>query len=81
MIGKLSASVMRIDGGFEDWKDVKVCACDPRGDAKRAELNVQNIIGVTPLQLVAALGHRDLTELLITHGAEVTCRKPFRKRR
>ena len=36
MIGKLSASVMRIDGGFEDWKDVKVCAYDPKGDAKGA---------------------------------------------
>ena len=24
---------MRIDGGFEDWKDVTVCASDPRGDA------------------------------------------------
>jgi len=36
LTGKLSASVIRIDGGFEDWKDVKVCACDPRGDAKGA---------------------------------------------
>jgi len=36
VIGKLSASVIRIDGGFEDWKDVKVCAYDPRGDAKGA---------------------------------------------
>lgn len=36
LIGKLSASVMRIDGGFEDWKDVKVCAYDPKGDAKGA---------------------------------------------
>jgi len=36
MIGKLSASVMRIDGGFEDWKDVKVCAYDPKGDAEGA---------------------------------------------
>ena len=27
---------MRIDGGFEDWKDVKVCAYDPKGDAKGA---------------------------------------------
>jgi len=36
MICKLSASVMRIDGGFEDWKDVKVCAYDPKGDAKGA---------------------------------------------
>jgi len=36
IIGKLSASVMRIDGGFEDWKDVKVCAYDPKGDAKGA---------------------------------------------
>ena len=36
LTGKLSASVIRIDGRFEDWKDVKVCACDPRGDAKGA---------------------------------------------
>jgi hypothetical protein len=36
LIGKLSASVMRIDGGFKDWKDVKVCAFDPKGDAKSA---------------------------------------------
>lgn len=36
VIGKLSASVVRIDGGFEDWKDVKVCAYDPKGDAKGA---------------------------------------------
>ena len=34
VIGKMSASVIRIDGGFEDWKDVKVCAYDPKGDAK-----------------------------------------------
>ncbi|MHC4367755.1 MAG: hypothetical protein ACYSW8_09075, partial [Planctomycetota bacterium] len=27
---------MRIDGGFEDWKDVGVCARDPKGDAKGA---------------------------------------------
>jgi endonuclease/exonuclease/phosphatase family metal-dependent hydrolase len=27
-------SAMRIDGGFEDWKDVKVLATDPKGDAK-----------------------------------------------
>ena len=36
LIGKLSASVIRIDGVFEDWKDVKVCAHDPKGDAKGA---------------------------------------------
>ncbi len=36
MIGRLSASVIRIDGGFDDWKDVKVCAYDPEGDAKGA---------------------------------------------
>jgi hypothetical protein len=30
----LSAFGMRIDGGFEDWKDVKTLASDPRGDAK-----------------------------------------------
>ncbi|MGB2863524.1 MAG: endonuclease/exonuclease/phosphatase family protein [Sedimentisphaerales bacterium] len=36
LIGKLSASAIRIDGGFEDWKDVKVCAYDPSGDAKGA---------------------------------------------
>lgn len=36
LIGKLSATVIRIDGAFQDWKDVKVCACDPRGDAKGA---------------------------------------------
>jgi endonuclease/exonuclease/phosphatase family metal-dependent hydrolase len=36
LAGKLSASVMRIDGEFEDWKDVKVCASDPEGDAKGA---------------------------------------------
>ena len=36
LIGRLSASVIRIDGGFEDWKDVKICACDPKGDAKGA---------------------------------------------
>ena len=34
LIGKLSASVIRIDGGFEDWKDIKICANDPMGDAK-----------------------------------------------
>ncbi|MCP4608443.1 MAG: hypothetical protein GY845_07000 [Planctomycetes bacterium] len=34
--GKLSASVIRIDGGFEDWKDIKICANDPKGDAKGA---------------------------------------------
>jgi len=36
LTGRLSASLIRIDGGFEDWKDVKVCAYDPRGDAKGA---------------------------------------------
>ncbi len=36
MIGKLSASVIRIDGRFEDWKDIKICAYDPKGDAKGA---------------------------------------------
>ncbi len=36
LTGKLSASVIRIDGAFQDWKDVKVCAYDPRGDAKGA---------------------------------------------
>ncbi len=33
---KLPASVIRIDGGFEDWKDVGVCASDPVGDARGA---------------------------------------------
>ena len=27
---------MRIDGAFQDWKDVTVCARDPKGDAKGA---------------------------------------------
>ena len=27
-------SAMRIDGGFEDWKDVEILATDPKGDAK-----------------------------------------------
>ena len=36
VIGSLSASVIRIDGGFEDWKDIKICANDPKGDAKGA---------------------------------------------
>jgi len=36
MTGNLSASVMRIDGEFKDWKDVKVCAYDPKGDANGA---------------------------------------------
>jgi hypothetical protein len=36
LIGNLSASVIRIDGEFEDWKDVKVYACDPKGDANGA---------------------------------------------
>jgi hypothetical protein len=35
-IGKLSASVIRIDGEFEDWKHIKICANDPKGDAKGA---------------------------------------------
>lgn len=34
--GRLSASVIRIDGGFEDWKDIEICANDPKGDAKGA---------------------------------------------
>ena len=34
--GTSSASVMRIDGEFKDWKDVTVCACDPKGDATGA---------------------------------------------
>jgi len=36
LIGRLSASVIRTDGAFEDWKDVEVCACDPKGDANGA---------------------------------------------
>jgi len=36
LTGNLSASVIRIDGEFEDWKDVKVCAYDPKGDANGA---------------------------------------------
>ena len=36
LINRSSASVIRIDGGFEDWKDVRVCAHDPEGDAKGA---------------------------------------------
>ena len=36
LIGNLSASVIRIDGEFEDWKDVKICAYDPKGDANGA---------------------------------------------
>jgi endonuclease/exonuclease/phosphatase family metal-dependent hydrolase len=32
----LSAFDMRIDGSFEDWKDVKMLASDPEGDAKGA---------------------------------------------
>ena len=36
LIGRLSGSVIRIDGGFEDWKDIKICANDPKGDAKGA---------------------------------------------
>lgn len=30
LTGKLSASVIRIDGGLEDWEGVKVCASDPK---------------------------------------------------
>jgi len=33
LVGTSSAFVMRIDGEFEDWKDVTVCASDPKGDA------------------------------------------------
>ena len=36
LTSKLSASVVRIDGRFEDWKDIRVCARDPEGDAKGA---------------------------------------------
>jgi hypothetical protein len=36
LTGRLSAAAMRIDGGFEDWKDIRVCARDPKGDAKGA---------------------------------------------
>ena len=36
LIGNLSASAIRIDGRFEDWKDIKMCAYDPKGDAKGA---------------------------------------------
>jgi len=36
LTNQLSASVMRIDGAFQDWKDVAVCARDPKGDAKGA---------------------------------------------
>jgi len=36
LTSRLSASVMRIDGAFQDWKDVTVCARDPKGDAKGA---------------------------------------------
>ena len=32
----LTASRMRIDGDFEDWKDVEISARDPKGDAKGA---------------------------------------------
>ncbi len=35
-VGKLPASVMRIDGDFEDWSDVEVGARDPQGDASGA---------------------------------------------
>ena len=35
-IGRLPASVIRIDGCFEDWKGVKACASDPSGDTKGA---------------------------------------------
>jgi len=34
LLNQSSASVIRIDGGFEDWKGVRVCARDPKGDAK-----------------------------------------------
>ena len=34
LITGLPASGMRIDGEFEDWKDVGIIACDPQGDAK-----------------------------------------------
>ncbi len=36
LINNLSASVIRIDGTFEDWKNVRACAYDPEGDAKGA---------------------------------------------
>jgi hypothetical protein len=36
LTNQLSASVMRIDGAFQDWKGVGVCARDPIGDAKGA---------------------------------------------
>jgi endonuclease/exonuclease/phosphatase family metal-dependent hydrolase len=36
LVPKLSASDIRIDGDFEDWRDVKTLACDPKGDAKAA---------------------------------------------
>lgn len=36
LTGTSSAFVMRMDGEFEDWKDVTVCASDPRGDATGA---------------------------------------------
>ena len=36
LTSKLSASVVRIDGRFEDWKGIRVCARDPEGDAEGA---------------------------------------------
>jgi hypothetical protein len=36
LTGRLSASAIRIDGGFEDWKDIIPRASDPRGDAEGA---------------------------------------------
>jgi hypothetical protein len=36
LTGTLSAAVVRIDGEFEDWRDVEVCALDPEGDAEGA---------------------------------------------
>ncbi|MHC4581488.1 MAG: hypothetical protein ACYS14_08515 [Planctomycetota bacterium] len=36
LASQLSATVVRIDGEFQDWKGVRVCARDPRGDAKGA---------------------------------------------
>lgn len=32
----LSVSAIRIDGAFQDWKDVPLCARDPKGDATGA---------------------------------------------
>jgi len=36
LVPRLLASEIRIDGLFEDWRDVKTRACDPKGDAKGA---------------------------------------------